>query len=112
MNPVRQYVEDLLTNIEAIERFTADGRDAFLADDKTQYAVIRAYELVGEVVKRLPPELLEPYPEVEWKQIAGFRDFLIHRYDEVDLDVVWGAVEKMSRLRTAVEAIQQQMDPE
>ena len=50
MNPVRQYVEDMLTNIGAIERFTADGRNAFLADDKTQYAVIRAYELIGEVV--------------------------------------------------------------
>ena len=60
----------------------------------------------------MPTELLEPYPDVEWKQIAGFRDFLIHRYDEVDLDIVWGAVEKLPRLRAAVEAIQQQMGPE
>ena len=109
MRRLLEYVEDLLANIVAVERFTVDGRDAFLNDVKTQYAVIRAYEIIGEIVKRLPADLLENYPNVEWKQIAGFRDFLIHRYSAVDPEIVWGAVEKLPALRAAVEAIQKQL---
>lgn len=112
MNPLRQHIDDLLNNIRAVERFTVDGRDAFMSDDKTQYAVVRAYEIIGEVVKRMPAEILARYPEVTWKQIAGFRDFLIHRYDEIDLAIVWSAVEKLPALKVATEDMWRNLDTE
>ena len=106
----RQLLDDLLQQIVAVESFTADGRSAFVSDLRTQYAVIRAYELIGEIVKRLPSELLSASPHIPWKRIAGFRDFLIHRYDDVDLAIVWGAVEQLPTLKQAVEAMLRDFD--
>jgi uncharacterized protein with HEPN domain len=64
-----------------------------LKDRKTQDAVIRNLEIIGEAVKNLPAELTDKYPEIPWKNIAGMRDRLIHHYFGVNLKMVWGVVE-------------------
>ena len=48
--------------------------------------------ILGEAVKRLSPEFRAQHPTVPWQDIAGMRDILIHRYDNVELDEVWEAV--------------------
>ena len=63
-----------------------------LADRPAQLALERVLEIVGEAVKRLPPELLERYPAVPWKLVAGMRDRLSHGYDEIRHDVLWNTV--------------------
>jgi len=68
-------------------------------------AVIRAYEVVGEIVKRLPQSLKDANPQINWKKLIGFRDFLAHNYEEVILQYVWNAVEDLPNLRAAVEAM-------
>lgn len=65
--------------------------DAFRDDPKTQSAVLYQLLVLGEAVKRLSPAFRRAHPSVEWKQIAGMRDNLIHGYDVVDLDDVWDA---------------------
>jgi uncharacterized protein with HEPN domain len=82
--------------------FTADGYDAYLKDRKTQLAVVRAFEVLGEIAKRFPIDFREAHPEIEWRRLTGFRDFLAHRYDEVIPEFVWQAVEDLSRLKRAV----------
>ncbi|MFN8531794.1 MAG: HepT-like ribonuclease domain-containing protein [Anaerolineae bacterium] len=47
--------------------------------------------------------MLDQYPQVSWKAIMRFRDFLSHQYDNVDLNTVWDAVVQLTSLRTAVE---------
>ena len=59
--------------------------DRFLADTKTQDAVIRNLEIIGEATKSLSTRLQEKYPEVPWKGMAGARDKLIHHYFGVNL---------------------------
>ena len=56
--------------------------------------MIRNFEIIGEAVKHLTKAVTESQPEVPWKQIAGFRDVLIHGYFGVDLEQVWAAIEK------------------
>ena len=76
----------------AIEfRGTAD-KEAFLADAKTQSAVLHQLLVIGEAVKRLSPEFREVHPGVPWKLLAGTRDKLIHFYEGVDLEEVWKMV--------------------
>lgn len=70
---------------------TAD-KAAFLVDAKTQSAVLHQLLVIGEAVKRLTPEFRAAHPEVPWKLIAGTRDKLIHFYEGVDLEEVWGMV--------------------
>ena len=99
------YLEDLLAHLQRIGQFTIEGHDAFLTDEKTQFAVIRAYEVIGEIVKRLPQSLLDANPQIRWRQLIGFRDFLAHNYDEVILEFVWKAVEDLPTLKAAIETL-------
>lgn len=105
MKYAREYLLDMLIYIGKIEHFTAEGRIAFYADERTQLAVIRCYEVIGEIAKRLPDELLQEQASIPWKRIKGFRDFLAHHYLEVTLDIVWQAIAEINNLRIAVEAL-------
>ncbi len=105
MTYFRDYLQDLLTEIHLLESFTAEGEQAFYADERTQYAVMMAYARIGEIAKRLPESLLATQPEAEWRDVKGFRDVLLHRYAEISSRRVWEAVQKLQMLRTATESL-------
>ena len=89
----RLRLEGIYRAIERIEQYVA-GLDfrGFLEDTKTQDAVIRNLEVIGEAVKHLSDEIREAYPEIPWRVMAGLRDRLIHHYFSINLDVVWEIV--------------------
>lgn len=88
------YIEDIL-RAAARARLFVEGfsMEAFAADVKTQYAVVRALEVIGEAVKRVPAEVQAMADEIPWRAMAGMRDNLIHGYDEVNLQIVWRTVQ-------------------
>lgn len=61
----------------------------FLKDHKTQDAMIRRFEIIGEATKKLTEKTRREEASIPWKRIAGMRDRLIHDYFSVDLDLVW-----------------------
>lgn len=63
--------------------------EAFLADTKTQDAVIRNIEIIGEASKNLSENLRAKRADIPWKGMTGIRDKLIHHYFGVNLDIVW-----------------------
>lgn len=93
MKDDRVYLEHIRASLSRIIEFTREGKGVFLADAKTQDAVIRNLEIVGEAVKQLSESFKENHPEIEWRRISGMRDFLIHVYFGVNLDTVWKVVE-------------------
>ncbi|MDO8738792.1 MAG: DUF86 domain-containing protein [Candidatus Deferrimicrobium sp.] len=87
---VRDYLSDILQAIGDIRSYTTGMTvDAFRKDRKTQQAVIRCLEVVGEATEKIPPAFRDRHPETPWQEIAGMRDKLIHEYFGVDLDIVW-----------------------
>ena len=85
MKDERIYLGHIRDAINDIERYTSVGRDAFMAEQMRQDAVIRKLEIIGEAVKQLSSTTKERRPEIPWKQIAGMRDRLTHDYFGVDL---------------------------
>jgi len=59
-----------------------------MKDEKTQFAVIRAIEIVGEASKKIPRSLKNKYPDIHWREIGGMRDKLIHDYFGVNSKIV------------------------
>ena len=89
----RDYLDDIQRSMELALSFTTDMSLAdFRDDEKTQYAVIRCLEVIGEAAKRIPEEFRQGHPDIPWKSMAGMRDRLIHGYDVVDSEIVWVTV--------------------
>ena len=106
------YLGHVLAAVDDINEFVNPSRDAFMADKKTQSAVIHQLEIIGEAVKQLSPELTARETAVPWWQIAGTRDRLIHGYFRVDLDAVWSMIEQdLPALRTEVSRMLAQQSP-
>lgn len=68
--------------------------ERFLRDTKTQDAVVRNLEIIGEAVKNIPSSARLKHPQIPWKKIAGLRDRLIHHYFGINLDIVWAIATK------------------
>ncbi len=86
-------IRDMLEAIEKAEAFVNGMTfEEFRVDEKTNFAVIRALEILGEAAKNVPPEVRDTAPVMPWRTISGMRDKLIHAYAFVDLGVVWRAV--------------------
>jgi uncharacterized protein with HEPN domain len=88
------YLSHMAAAIAAVRDFTSEGQAVFMADLKTQSAVIRQIEIIGEAVKQLSDNAKAAEPGTPWRLIAGTRDRLIHAYFQVDLAAVWAMVEQ------------------
>lgn len=100
------FLRHILLCLDRIGSYTAEGKEAFLRDPKTQDAVIRNLEIIGQAVRDLgTDDLCSRYPAIPWRQIAGLRNVLAHQYLGVDLPLVWQVVEhQLAELRAAVES--------
>ena len=103
------YIATALECIDLIEDYTSGFTlESFLADRKTQDAVIRNLEVIGQALKDFGIEVLtEKVPQIPWSQVAGMRNILAHEYLGVDMVMIWDTVRlHVNDLRQALKAIQ------
>ena len=86
----RLYLDDILEAVAQIREYTASmDYGGFVQDRKTQDAVARNLEIIGEAAGRLPESIRAGAIDIEWRKIVGLRNILIHEYFGVSLPMVW-----------------------
>lgn len=105
---VRDYIEDIFESTSRIAEYIEGiNYEQFKKDLKTQDAVIRAFEVLGEAAKKVPEKFRKKYPDIPWRKMAAMRDKLIHDYWGVNIERVWKtATEDISELREKLQNIQ------
>ncbi len=89
------YIAHMRNAASKVMRFTEGlSYTAFLADEEKQWAVTRGIEIIGEATTKVSAEFVEAHPDFPWKHMRGMRNVLIHNYANVDLRIVWDAVQK------------------
>jgi len=100
------YLIHILEGIGRIEQYTAEGKDAFLRDTKTQDAVLRNLQTLSESAQRLSPALKAAHSEIDWVRVGGFRNVLVHDYLGINLVRVWEIIQNgLPQLKAAIEKI-------
>jgi uncharacterized protein with HEPN domain len=92
MKDDRIYLLHVRDAIQHIVDYTGAGKEIFFSDRKTQDAVVRNLEIIGEAIKRVSVTMKEAHTDIAWKPIGGMRDKLIHDYFGVNLQLVWDVV--------------------
>jgi len=105
-----ELICDIKEAVKRIEDYlTSLTFEKFLEDVKTQDAVVRNLEIIGEATKGVSGELTKKYSNIPWKKLSGVRDRLIHHYFGVNLDIIWGiAKEDLPGLFTEIDKIKLQ----
>lgn len=89
-----QFLLDMLQSSELIMTYTAHcTKKEFLDNLQLQDAVIRRLLVIAEAARRVSDMTRQTLPEVSWQEINGMRNRLVHEYDDVNLDIVWNAIQ-------------------
>lgn len=94
MKDDRVYLEHILDCIRRIEEYTESDKNRFLESTLVQDAVTRNLQTMAESTQRLSDALKSSHPAVDWRAISGFRNILVHDYLGLDLERIWGIVER------------------
>jgi uncharacterized protein with HEPN domain len=109
---LHEYLQHILDEVNYLDStVAATTRQVFLRDETLKRAFVRSFEIIGEAVKQIPDNVLEQYPQIEWRAIAGMRDRLIHSYYGVDYEIVWDAASnKIPMLAVVIQAMLERDD--
>ncbi len=109
----RERLEDILGAIAQIEKYTLEGKSAFDQERLLQDGVVHQIVIIGEAVRAISPELRKQNSNLPWAEIVAMRNLLVHRYYEVNLEIVWLVVEQdLPDIKEKIESILQELGEE
>jgi len=115
MRSDRERLYDIFEAIEKIEQYKSEHKLVFESDELLQIWIVHYLQIIGEAASRISHEMREQYPEIPWGKIIGTRHVLVHGYFDIDLDLVWAAVDVdlpvlKTQIRGILEAFNNQVD--
>lgn len=97
----RAALEDMRRYAASVTAHTRSGRGA-LTDELSLHAVLWELAILGEAANRVSDPMRASHPDVPWRKIVNQRNILVHVYDEVDIDLLWQAVEAIPELERQI----------
>jgi uncharacterized protein with HEPN domain len=86
-------LKHILDAINFIETFsTGKSKDDLYNNFMYRFSIERQLEIIGEAANNLSPQLLQKHSDIPWQQIISFRNFIVHEYFGLDLELVWDVV--------------------
>lgn len=90
---IKTFLKHILENIKEIESYiNGITEKEFIKNRMMQNALVRCFEIIGEASRNLPAQFKNKYPQINWREIIGMRDIIVHEYFDVDLAVVWDTI--------------------
>jgi len=87
------YLWDMLDAARTVEQLSSNQDFTQYSNDRrTQLAVERSLEIIGEAASRVSTSFRDAHPEIPWRQIIGQRNVLIHEYGEIKQERIWKVV--------------------
>jgi len=101
------YLEDILVSVEQILEYAGNLPFEDMLKDRMRIdAIVRNLEIIGEAAGKVPQEVKDKYPAVEWRKISDFRNVLIHEYFEIDYEIMWDIIKnKVPELKKDIQLI-------
>jgi len=105
LRDIKLYLAGIKDSAARIEEYVAGmSLEDFRADRKTIDAVVRNFEIIGEASRNVPEDWRKRYPDLDWKAMAGMRNYLAHEYFGISLEIIWKTIkERLPELRTRIE---------
>jgi uncharacterized protein with HEPN domain len=102
-----EFLKHILEEINYVQMHCENIDETKFSQDPTlQRAFVRSLEIIGQATKNLPTDFTTKYPDINWKDMAGMRDRLIHGYFGVDYEIVWDvAKNELPSLKPKIEEI-------
>ena len=89
------HLVDIIGSARRLQDYVSGtSRQAFLRNTQLQDSVVRRLEIIGEAAGRVSRQFRDENPDIPWSKMRGMRNWVIHRYDDIDMDVVWETVEQ------------------
>lgn len=94
MQDFKLYVNVIIEIIEKIENsFTSISKSEFMSDSELQDATLMRLQVIGENIKKIPPEVKKKNKETKWKKFEKLRNIISHKYNSVDYNLIWSFIE-------------------
>lgn len=104
---IKKYLYDIKESIESIENYLGEKRDfnIYMADKMLRRAVEREFEIIGEAMNRI--EKIDSTIDISSKkQIINMRNRVIHGYDKIDNEIIWGTIARhLPKLKQQIETL-------
>lgn len=88
----RQALEDMLDSARTALQYRDEARGDWRHDGLRVDAILRRVGVVGEAASRVPVEDRDEFPSIEWREIIGIRQHVVHGYDKIDFDILDGVL--------------------
>ena len=89
-----------------IAEFAKKGRQKFDEEEETQLSIIYYLQTISDAARALPQHYRQQHPEIPWKQLIDFQNFITYYYREIDLDATWTLVSlDLPALKAKVDAL-------
>ena len=86
-------IDMFVASMRIVKFMSGFNIEQFHTDDRTQSAVIRQLQIIGEATARIAQDVKNSNPNISWKAMLGLRNTLIHAYHRIDIDEIWGIIQ-------------------